>query len=108
MLPDNTYISVNNPKWPKHWQNRLSTAKCREEATRKRVGRTEIESGAKQNCRNANGRKGHQGHKQKKWTFSQTRHPKHKEPIRGRQIPITFASENQRGITSQVLIISRA
>lgn len=44
---DSTHISINIPeKKPKDWQNRLSTANCREEATEKRVGRAETLSRA--------------------------------------------------------------
>ena len=33
-------------------------------------------------------------------------HPKHRDPTLGRQIPITFGFENQRGLTSHMFLQS--
>lgn len=62
-------------KQPKDCQNRLCTAKCKEEAISKRVGKVEMWLGTKLTQRTLCGSEGCHGHGKGRGTDSHTRHP---------------------------------
>lgn len=87
MQVGNTHINVNNPENSQKTGRISFTSKCKE-ATMKKVGRLEMQLGTKGTCETAGERDSTDTEREERLL---------REPTWGRQIPITFSFEDQRG-----------